>query len=264
MKAPIPDVTRDLFDLSDYCCVVTGASVGIGLTIAESLARRGADLVLIGRDAERLDAAARQVRAIGHRVATVATSVADDTAPEQIVEAALRLGDRIDVLVNNAGFMTFASPFDVDDETWNEIYNVNVRSPMRITRAVLPVMVKASRGSIINIGSSWSSRASVFNQDGGGVDYCSSKAALHALTRATAQDVAPHNIRVNTIAPGIVDTPMHADHRPLLFEFEKYIPLGRVQVAEDLAGVAIFLASDASGYITGQTFHVNGGLLMVD
>jgi 3-oxoacyl-[acyl-carrier protein] reductase len=155
MKAPIPDISRDLFDLTKYCSIVTGASVGIGLKIAEALA-------------------------------------------------------------------------------------------------------------YINIGSSWSTRASVFNQDGGGVDYCSSKAALHALTRATAQDVAPKNIRVNTIAPGAVDTPMHADHRALLFEFEKYIPLGRIQVAEDLAGAVIFLASDASAYITGQTLHVNGGLLMVD
>ncbi|MFZ0712577.1 MAG: SDR family oxidoreductase [Terrimicrobiaceae bacterium] len=117
------------------------------------------------------------------------------------------------------------------------------------------------------MGSSWSTRASVFNQDRGGVDYCSSKAALHALTRATAQDVAPKNIRVNTIAPSAVDTSMpsmHAYHRALLFEFEKYIPLGRIQVAEDLAGAVIFLASNASAYITGQTLHVNGGLLMVD
>ncbi len=135
---------------------------------------------------------------------------------------------------------------------------------MRITRAVLAEMAKASSGSIVNIGSSWSSRASVFNQDGGGVDYCSSKAALQALTRATAQDAAPRNIRVNAVAPGIVDTPMHADHRPLLFEFEKFVPLGRIQVAQDLAGVVIFLASDASAYVTGQTFHVNGGLLMTD
>jgi NAD(P)-dependent dehydrogenase (short-subunit alcohol dehydrogenase family) len=264
MKAPIPDITRDLFDLSGHCSVVTGASAGIGLTIAESLARRGSDLVLVGRDAGHLEAAAGKLRASGRRVATVAVDVADDAAPDRIVEAALALADRIDVLVNNAGFMTFSSPLDVNDETWDEIYDVNVRAPMRITRAVLPSMIQAGRGSIINIGSSWSSRASVFNQDGGGVDYCSSKAALQALTRATAQDVAPHNIRVNAIAPGAVDTPMHADHRALLFEFEKYIPLGRIQVAEDLAGVVVFLASDASGYITGQTLHVNGGLLMVD
>jgi NAD(P)-dependent dehydrogenase (short-subunit alcohol dehydrogenase family) len=264
MKAPIPDISRDLFDLTGYCSIVTGASVGIGFNIAEALAYKGSDLVLVSRNAERLEEAAGKVRAIGRRAVAVAADVADDDTPERIVEAALGLGGRIDVLVNNAGFMTFADPFNVNDETWDEIFNVNVRAPMRITRAVLAEMVKACRGSIINIGSSWSTRASVFNQDGGGVDYCSSKAALHALTRATAQDVAPKNIRVNTIAPGAVDTPMHADHRALLFEFEKYIPLGRIQVAEDLAGAAIFLASDASAYITGQTLHVNGGLLMVD
>ena len=260
MKAPIPDISRDLFDLTGYCSIVTGASVGIGLNVAEALAYRGSDLVLVSRNAERLEEAAGKVRAIGRRAVAVAADVADDDAPERIVEAALGLGGRIDVLVNNAGFMTFADPFNVNDETWDEIFKVNVRAPMRITRAVLAEMVKACRGSIINIGSSWSTRASVFNQDGGGVDYYSSKAALHALTRATAQDVAPKNIRVDTA----VDTPMHADHRALLFEFEKYIPLGRIQVAEDLAGAVIFLASDASAYITGQTLHVNGGLLMVD
>ncbi|MDN5850026.1 MAG: SDR family oxidoreductase [Nitrococcus sp.] len=264
MKAPIPDISHDLFDLSGYCSIVTGASVGIGLTISEALARRGSDLVLVGRNQERLEVAAGKVREIGRRVATVTIDVADATAPSRIVAAALSLADRIDVLVNNAGFMTFSNPLDVDDQVWDEIFSVNVRAPMRITRALLPVMIKAKRGSIINIGSSWSSRASAFNQDGGGVDYCSSKAALQALTRATAQDVAPDNIRVNAIAPGAVDTPMHAAHRTLLFEFEKYIPLGRIQVAEDLAGTVIFLASDASGYITGQTLHVNGGLLMVD
>jgi 3-oxoacyl-[acyl-carrier protein] reductase len=264
MKAPIPDISRDLFDLTGYCSIVTGASVGIGLSIAEALAYRGSAGELVSRNARRLEEAAEKVRTISRRAAAVATDVSADDAPARIVEAALGLKDRIDVLVNNAGFMTFADPFNVNDQTWDEIFNVNVRAPMRITRAVLAEMIKASRGSIINIGSSWSTRASVFNQDGGGVDYCSSKAALHALTRATAQDVAPKNIRVNTIAPGAVDTPMHADHRALLFEFEKYIPLGRIQVAEDLAGAVIFLASDASAYITGQTLHVNRGLLMVD
>lgn len=264
MAAPLPDPARDPFDLTGYCSIVTGASAGIGYAIAEALARRGSDLVLVGRNAARIEAAAERLRVLGRRAGTVAIDVADDAAPAKIVDAALRLGTRIDVLVNNAGFMTFASALDVEDATWDAIYRTNVRAPMRITRAVLPRMIQAGRGSIINIGSSWSSRASAFNQDGGGVDYCSSKAALQALTRATAQDAAPHNIRVNAIAPGAVDTPMHADHRALLFEFGKYIPLGRIQVAGDVAGAAVFHASDASGYVTGQTLHVNGGLLMVD
>lgn len=264
MKALVPDISKDLFDLTGYCSIVTGASAGIGLCLAEALARKGSDIVLVSRNAEHLEEAAGKVRALGRKAATVAVDVAAGNAPGRIVKAALELSGRIDVLVNNAGFMTFADPLNVDDATWDQIYNVNVRAPMRITRAVLPEMIKARRGSIINIGSSWSTRCSAFNQDGGGVDYCSSKAALHALTRSTAQDMAPHGIRANNIAPGAVDTPMHADHRALLFEFEKYIPLGRIQVSEDLAGSVIFLASDASAYITGQTLHVNGGLLMVD
>ncbi len=152
MKAPIPDISRDLFDLTGYCSIVTGASVGIGLKIAEALAYRGSDLVLVSRNAERLEEAAGKVRAIGRRAVAVAADVADDDAPERIVEAALGLGGHIDVLVNNAGFMTFADPFNVNDETWDEIFNVNVRAPMRITRAMLAEMVKACRGSVINIG----------------------------------------------------------------------------------------------------------------
>jgi len=92
---------------------------------------------------------------------------------------------------------------------------------------------------VINIGSSWSSRASIFNQDGGGVDYCSAKAALQALSRAAAQDVAPYGVRVNAIAPGPLDTPMHAPHRGYLFPYEKYTPMGRMRGAEDLVGPVI-------------------------
>ena len=109
-ESPIPDISRDLFDLTGYCSIVTGASVGIGLNIAEALAYRGSDLVLVSRNAERLEEAAGKVRAIGRRAVAVAADVADDDAPERIVEAALGLGRRIDVLVNNAGFMTFADP----------------------------------------------------------------------------------------------------------------------------------------------------------
>lgn len=264
MTLPVPDISKNLFDLNGYCSIVTGAGKGIGLTLSQALAHRGSDLLLVGRGAGDLGAAADTIRAIGRKVSTVVIDVAAEEAPGMIVNAAMDMSGRIDVLINNAGFMTFADMLTVDDKTWDEIYSVNVRAPMRIMKAVLKEMVKAGRGSVINIGSSWSSRASVFNMDGGGVDYCSSKAALQALTRAAAQDVAPKGVRVNNIAPGAVDTPMHADHRDLLYQFVKYIPLGRMGMAEDLAGTAVFLASDASTFLTGQTIHVNGGMLMVD
>ena len=130
--------------------------------------------------------------------------------------------------------MGYSDMLDVTDEQWDRMYGVNLRAPMRIMRAVLQEMSRAGRGSVINIGSSWSSRGSIFNQDGCGVDYCSAKAAIQGLSRAAAQDVAAYGVRVNAIAPAAVDTPMHAHHREYLFSYEKYIPIGRMQVAEDL------------------------------
>jgi len=259
-----PDISKNLFDLRGYCSVVTGAGQGIGLALSKGLANAGSDLVLVDMNPETLENAAGEIADVGRNVSTVHADVTAEDTPERIVQAALGLNGRIDVLVNNAGVMGYSDMLDVTDEGWDRMYGINLRAPMRIMRAVLQEMSRAGRGSVINIGSSWSSRASIFNQDGGGVDYCSAKAALQALSRAAAQDVAPYGVRVNAIAPGAVDTPMHAHHREYLFSYEKYIPIGRMQVAEDLVGPVIFLASDAGAYVTGQTIHVNGGILMVD
>ena len=228
------------------------------------IAYAGSDLVLVDLNGPELEETAAGIGEIGYRVTTVIADVTAVETPERIVAAAMDLSGRIDVLINNAGIMGYSDIIGVTDEEWDRMYVINLRAPMRIMRAILPAMVAAGRGSVINIGSSWSSRASVFNQDGGRIDYCSAKAALQSLSRAAAQDVAPHGVRVNALAPGAVDTPMHAHHREYLFEYEKYIPLGRMEVAEDLVGPAIFLASDAGAYVTGQTIHVNGGLIMVD
>jgi len=271
MNADLGAIVPQLNGIDDYPRAFVAAfggegatAEGIGKALATGFAHAGSDVVLVDLNGAVLEATAAEIGEIGHGVAAVVADVTAPDTPERIVAAAKNLSGRIDVLVNNAGIMGYSDIIGVTDEEWDRMYGINLKAPMRIMRAVLREMVGAGRGSGINIGSSWSSRASVFNQDGGGVDYCSAKAALQSLSRAAAQDVAPHGVRVNAIAPGAVDTPMHAHHRDYLFEYEKYIPLGRMEVAEDLVGPAIFLASDAGAYVTGQTIHVNGGLLMVD
>jgi len=264
MRLGIPDIRGNLFDVTGKTVVVTGAGQGIGRTLSEGFAAAGANLALVDMNGEQLEQTSELVEGLGAKTVSVTTDVSAEDAPDRIVKAALRIGEHIDCLINNAGIMSYTDPRTITDEEFDRMIAVNLKAPVRIMRAVLPVMERQGFGSVINIGSSWSSRASVFNQSGGGVDYCAAKAALQSYTRGSAQNLANTHVRLNAIAPGGVDTPMHAHHRDFLMEYEKYIPLGRMTVAEDLVGTAIFLASEASAYITGQTIHVNGGMIMVD
>ena len=263
-RLPVPDIQKNLFDISNRVIAITGAGQGIGRTLAEGCASAGAKVVAIDMNGEMLAETKTLLDATGADCATVTTDVSADDAPQKIVQACTDLGGRIDCLMNNAGIMSYTDPRTITDEEFDRMITINFKAPVRIMREVLPVMEKQKSGSVINTGSSWSSRASVFNQSGGGVDYCAAKAALQSYTRGAAQVMAEHFVRINAIAPGGVDTPMHAHHRDFLMEYEKYIPLGRMTVAEDIVGTAIYLASDASAYITGQTIHVNGGMIMVD
>ncbi len=264
MSLPVPNIRGNLFDVSGKVVAITGAAQGIGRCLSIGFASAGSSVVIADMNAENLEKTKSEIAEINDSVAAVVTDVSADDAADRIVGAAQDLGGKLDALINNAGIMSYTDALTIQDDEWDRMYEINLRSPMRIMRAALNAMASQGYGSVINIGSSWSSRASAFNQDGGGVDYCSAKAALQSLSRGAAQDVAKYGVRVNAIAPGGVDTPMHAHHRDNLFAYEKYIPLGRMEVAEDLVGTAIFLASEASAYITGQTIHVNGGLLMVD
>ena len=264
MRLSVPNIYGNLFSVIDKVVAITGAGQGIGLALAEGFASAGARVVLIDLNTEKLDQAKTKVAKINQRLAAVLTDVSADDAPEKVIAACKALGSRIDCLINNAGIMSYTDARTISDEEFDRMMKINLKAPIRLMKAAFQEMEKQGSGSIINIGSSWSSRASVFNQSGGGVDYCSAKAGLQAYTRGAAQNVAEKHIRVNAIAPGGVDTPMHAHHREFLLEYEKYIPLGRMTVAEDLVGAAIFLASEASEYITGQTIHVNGGMIMVD
>ncbi len=263
-RLPVPNIKGNLFDITDRVIAITGAGQGIGRTLAEGFVNAGAKVVAIDMNGELLSETKALLDAAGGQSATVTTDVSADDAPQNIVQACMDLGGRVDCLMNNAGIMSYTDPRTITDEEFDRMIKINFKAPVRIMREVLPVMEKQKSGSVINTGSSWSSRASVFNQSGGGVDYCAAKAALQSYSRGAAQTMAEHFVRVNAIAPGGVDTPMHAHHRDFLMEYEKYIPIGRMTVAEDLVGTAIFLASDASAYITGQTIHVNGGMIMVD
>ena len=263
-RLSVPDITKNLFDMAGKVVAITGAGQGIGRTLAHGFAAAGAKVVAVDMNAEMLAETKGILDDAGAGSATVVTDVSADDAPDRIVAACKDLGGRVDCLINNAGIMSYTDPRTITDEEFDRMININFKAPVRIMRAVLPEMEKQGSGSVINIGSSWSSRAAVFNQSGGGVDYCAAKSALQSYTRGAAQNMAEHHVRLNAIAPGGVDTPMHAHHRDFLMEYEVYIPLGRMTVAEDLVGTAIFLASDASGYITGQTIHVNGGMIMVD
>ena len=264
MRLPVPDIKSNLFDISGKTVAITGAGQGIGRMLSFGFAAAGAKVVMIDMNGDLLKESEKTLGEVSSDYSSVVADVSADDTPKKIVDACTDLGGRVDCLINNAGIMSYTDPRTITDEEFDRMVNINFKAPVRIMREVLPVMEKQQSGSVINIGSSWSSRASVFNQSGGGVDYCALKAGLQAYTRGAAQNLAEHFVRLNAIAPGGVDTPMHAHHRDFLMEYEKYIPLGRMTVAEDLVGPAIFLASDASGYITGQTLHVNGGMIMVD
>ena len=263
-RLAVHDIRKNLFDIADRVVAITGAGQGIGRTLAEGFAAQGAKVVAVDLNGGGLKETGAIIDDIGGKHRALQADVSADETPKRILDACMDFGGRVDCLINNAGIMSYTDPRTIADDEFDRMIAINLKAPMRIMREVLPQMETQKSGSVINIGSSWSSRASVFNQSGGGVDYCSAKAALQAYTRGAAQTMGEHHVRLNAIAPGGVDTPMHAHHRDFLMEFEKYIPLGRMTVAEDLVGTAIYLASDASAYITGQTIHVNGGMIMVD
>ncbi len=256
--------SRELFELDGKTALVTGAARGMGKALAFGLARFGAKVVLADLDRNEVTTAASELEATGAEALAVTVDHTDNDAVGQLVQTAeARLGP-VDVLVNNAAVLSLYDFFEMELDQWDRVMNINLRGPLLCMKAVMSGMIERGSGSVINIGSSWSSRASIFNKSGGGPDYCVSKAALQALTRSAAQAAAPYGVRVNAIGPGIVDTPMHAAHRDMIVENMQYIPLGRLQVAEDIVGTAVYLASDASRYVTGQMIHVNGGMLMAD
>lgn len=253
------NVEVELRGIEGQVAVVTGAGQGNGLAIAHGLAAAGAAVAICDINGEAAARAAEEVGAGGARVFAAALDVSDvDGAARFADEVERRLG-QASILVNNAGIIR-RTPIDAAgfDADWDDIFRVNVDGVKTMVRALLP-QLRATRGRIVNLGSIMSITA------GPGLSaYAASKGAVLQFTRALAHDLAPHGIRVNVIAPGVITTPMTKVTRETpeaIGRFMAHTPLGRVGEPEELVGPVLFLASEMSTYVTGALLPVDGGYL---
>ena len=246
----------DLFRLDGKVAVVTGASSGLGVAFAQALAEAGADLALGARRADRLADTARLVESAGRRALTVATDVADPASCDNLVALAMEEFGRVDVLVNNAGVGTAVPATRETPEQFRQVIDVNLNGCYWMAQACGRVMQPGS--SIINISSVLGLTTAGLPQ----AAYASSKAGLIGMTRDLAQQwTGRKGIRVNAIAPGFFESEMTEQYPPGYLDAQQArIPVGRKGDPRELAAAVVFLASDAAGYITGQTIPVDGGM----
>jgi len=244
--------------LKDKVAVVTGASRGIGKSISLALARQGAKIVAFDITLTGMEQLLAEIKALGSEGIAVEGNVTATADTEKLVDQAVAAYGRIDILVNNAGITRDGLLMRMKDEDWDAVLTVNLKGAFLCTRAVSKVMTKQRCGRIINI-------ASVVGQMGnaGQANYCASKAGLMGLTRSNARELAKRNITVNAVAPGFIVSDM-TDALPekVRLEMAAQIPLERFGSADDIANAVVFLATDASAYITGQVLAVNGGMYM--
>ena len=245
-----------LMRLEGKVALITGSSKGIGEAIALAYASQGAHIILNGRNHDDLRRVEKRVLKTGADVLTVPADVsAEDEVQRMMKEAVERFG-RIDILVNNAGQMFFGGIEETTSEDLDRALNVNLKSVFLCSQAVLPRMKALSRGRIINISSGGGKNVRTI----AGFSYGITKAAIIYLTRRMAHELGKYGITANCIAPGAVDTAMSRSFPAyVLNEFVKDIPLGRLGQPEDVAKVALFLASEDADYVTGEVIDVNGG-----
>ena len=244
--------------LEGTVAIVTGGSRGIGAATAALLAQRGAAVVVSGRDQDRLKAAVTTLEADGHRVVGVVADAARREDAERLVEAARAEFGRLDVLVNNAGMIRDALLVRMKDDDWDRVMETNLKGAFLMTRAAGRLMMRQRSGRIINISSTAGAMGNA-----GQANYSAAKAGLIGLTKACARELAHWNILVNAVAPGLIETDMTAAVPAAAREaLLAQVPLARIGGVRDVAEMVGFLAGDGAGYITGQVFHVNGGLYM--
>jgi 3-oxoacyl-[acyl-carrier protein] reductase len=244
--------------LDGRVAIVTGASQGIGRECALALADHGADVALLARTREKLEAVAEEIRRRGRRALVLPTDVTEADQVKAAVARVLAEWERIDILVNNAGIARDALLLRMKRQQWDLVLQTNLTSVFLCCQAVLPAMLRARYGRIINI-------TSVLGQMGnvGVSNYAASKAGIIGFTKALAREVASRNITVNAVAPGFIDTDMtRALSDDVRRQMLALIPLQRMGTGADVAAGVVFLASEEAGYITGHVLNINGGLYM--
>ncbi len=250
-----------LEDLRGKAALVTGASTGIGAAVATALGGLGAAVAVhYNRSAAEAEAVVAAIRAGGGTAEAIQADVARAEAGAEVVAAAVAALGRLDILVNNAGAILARQPFaELDLALYQAALDLNVRSVITVSQAAIPHLARSGGGAIVNLGS-------IAGANGGGpgsAHYASAKAYVHNLTRGMATELAAQGIRVNAVAPGVIDTPFHAATPPeRMAAMKQAVALGRLGLAEDCVGPVVFLVSEMSAYVTGQILHVNGGQYM--
>lgn len=248
-----------MFSLKGFNALVTGASGGIGRSIALTLARQGATVVISGTRADALQETADEIKNNGGHSHGLICNLSDAGSVEELFPKAEALCEKIDIVVNNAGITRDGLAMRMKDDDWQTVIDVNLTASFRICRAALKAMMRRRYGRIINI-------SSIVGVTGnmGQANYCASKAGVIGMSKAFALEGAARGVTVNCVAPGFIETPMTNDLPEIVRDkMLAKIPAGAYGKPEDIASAIAFLASAVSGYVTGQTLHVNGGMAMI-
>lgn len=247
-----------MFDLTDRIALVTGGNGGIGLGMARGLGRAGATLLIVGRNQEKSASALRELRAQGVRADALPCDVTDEAAVQALFAEVERRHGRLDILVNNAGSTVRKPPQDFTLDEWNQVMDLNLTAAFLCARAAYPLMRKAGGGKVINIGSILSIFGAPYAPA-----YCASKGGIVQFTKSLALAWAKDGIQANAVLPGWIATELTDNARAEVPGLNERVlartPAGRWGVPEDLAGIAVFLASRASDFVTGAAIPVDGG-----
>jgi gluconate 5-dehydrogenase len=251
---------KDLFKLDGKIAIVNGGAGGIGAAPAMGLGMQGATVVVASRNQAAIEAAAEKITAeSGGEAIGIPVDVTSETSMQALADKVRERYGRIDILINAMGINIKQDAFEYNMKDWDKLFNINVKGTMIACKVVGRIMRDQGGGAIVNL----SSVRGIRGYTGGNTGYCATKGSVELITKALALEWAPHHIRVNALGPALVITPgtKHIAENPeLAKKYASLVPLGRIGMPEDMVGAVTFLASDAAGFVTGQTIYVDGGL----